>query len=151
MSIIYSWTRQNRLSILIKSAPVIIETVDFLTTWLRNPIKLFQHYWSIVCRNTRAGLRHKGPVKDYIKDTLFSLLYTKKWFHKQHARPLLNNSSLPLARNICVSESGQHCSRYWLVAYSAPSHYLNQYWVIVNWTLKNKLQWNFSNKSNFFI
>ena len=25
--------------------------------------------------------------------------------------------------------------------YSAPSHYLNQYWVIVNWTLRNKPQW----------
>ena len=25
-----------------------------------------------------------------------------------------------------------------------PSHYLNQCWVIVNWTLRNKLQWNLS-------
>ena len=28
------------------------------------------------------------------------------------------------------------------MAYSAPSHYLNQCWVIVNWTLRNKLQCN---------
>ena len=27
--------------------------------------------------------------------------------------------------------------RYWLVAYSAPSHYLNQYWHIVNLTPRN--------------
>ena len=27
--------------------------------------------------------------------------------------------------------------------HSAPSHYLNQCWVIVNGTLRNKLQWNF--------
>ena len=27
---------------------------------------------------------------------------------------------------------------------SAPRHYRNQYWVIVNWTLGNKLQWNFN-------
>ena len=26
---------------------------------------------------------------------------------------------------------------------SAPSHYLNQFWNIVNWTLGNKFQWNF--------
>ena len=25
-----------------------------------------------------------------------------------------------------------------------PSHYPNQCWVIVNWTLRNKLQWNFN-------
>ena len=31
-----------------------------------------------------------------------------------------------------------------VVAYSAPSHHLNQCWVIVNWTLRNKLQWNFN-------
>ena len=31
------------------------------------------------------------------------------------------------------------------------SHYLNQYWVIVNWTIRNKLQWKFSQDTNFFI
>ena len=41
--------------------------------------------------------------------------------------------------NICVSESGQHWFRQWLVAYWTPSHYLNQSWLIVNWTLKDKL------------
>ena len=29
------------------------------------------------------------------------------------------------------------------MAYSAPSHYLNQFWSIVNWTLRNKLQKKF--------
>ena len=38
-----------------------------------------------------------------------------------------------------------------LVAWSAPSHYLNQCWNIVNWTLKNKLQWNFNRNSCLFI
>ena len=51
---------------------------------------------------------------------------------------------VPLVPHICVSESGQHWFRQWLVTYSAPSHYLNQCWVIVNWTLMNKLQWNFN-------
>ena len=36
-------------------------------------------------------------------------------------------------------------------AWSAPSHYLNQCWNIVNWTLRNKLQWNFNRNSNIFI
>ena len=30
-----------------------------------------------------------------------------------------------------------------------PSHYLNQCWVIVNWTLRNKLHWNFNWNKNF--
>ena len=30
-----------------------------------------------------------------------------------------------------------------LSAFSAPSHYLNQYRVIVSWSLSNELQWNF--------
>ena len=43
-------------------------------------------------------------------------------------------------QHICVSESSQHWLRKWLIAYSAPSHYLNQCWVIVTWTHRNKLQ-----------
>ena len=45
--------------------------------------------------------------------------------------------------HICVSKLsilGSDNGR--LVAWSAPSHYLNQYWDIVNLTLGNKLQWN---------
>ena len=32
-----------------------------------------------------------------------------------------------------------------------PSHYLNQCWNIVNWTPRNKLQWNINENSNIFI
>ena len=38
-----------------------------------------------------------------------------------------------------------------IMAYSAPSHYLNQCWVIVNWTNSNKVQCTFNQNSNFFI
>ena len=37
------------------------------------------------------------------------------------------------------------------MAYSAPSHYLNQCLVIVNWTNSNKVQCNFNQNSIFFI
>ena len=33
----------------------------------------------------------------------------------------------------------------------APSHYQKQWWNIVNWTLRNKLQWNFNRNSYIFI
>ena len=32
-----------------------------------------------------------------------------------------------------------------------PSHYLNQCWLIVNWTLSNKLQWNFNKNRKLSI
>ena len=32
-----------------------------------------------------------------------------------------------------------------------PNHYLNQCWVIVNWTQRNKLQWNCNQNTKFFI
>ena len=32
-----------------------------------------------------------------------------------------------------------------------PNNYLNQSLLIVNWTLRNKLQWNFNQNSTFFI
>ena len=44
-----------------------------------------------------------------------------------------------------------HWFRQWLVAWSAPSHYLNQCWHIVNLTLMNKLQWNFNRNANISI
>ena len=58
---------------------------------------------------------------------------------------------LPQVMHICISESGQHWFRQWLVAYSAPSHYLNQCWVIVNWTPGDKFQWNFNQNTKLFI
>ena len=60
----------------------------------------------------------------------------------------LQLTHLPQVLHICVSESGQHW--LWLVAYSGPSHYLNQCWIIVNWTLMNKIQLNFNQNTKFF-
>ena len=64
-----------------------------------------------------------------------------------HVCSILNH--IPLVPHICVSESGQYWLRWWLVAYSAPSHHKNQCWVIVNWTLRNKFQWNVLKIQNF--
>ena len=42
--------------------------------------------------------------------------------------------------HICVTNLGHQWFRWWLVACSAPSHYLKQCSIIVNWTLRNKFQ-----------
>ena len=49
--------------------------------------------------------------------------------------------------HICVRKLCHHCLTQWLVACSAPSHYLN----IVNWTLSNKFQWKLNRNLCIFI
>ena len=49
--------------------------------------------------------------------------------------------------HLCVGKLDHHWIRWWLVVWLAPSHYLNQFWNIINWTLRNKPQWNFSRNS----
>ena len=48
-------------------------------------------------------------------------------------------------------QTNHHWFRSWLVAWSAPSHYLKQCWNIVNSNLWNKLQWNPRQNSFIFI
>ena len=60
------------------------------------------------------------------------------------------NSSRPGDAYMC-RQTNHHWFRKWLVAWTAPSHYLKQCWNIVKWTLGNKLQWNFNQNSNIFI
>ena len=38
--------------------------------------------------------------------------------------------------------TNQHWFRQWIVAWTSPTHYLNQCWNIINCTIGNKLHWN---------
>ena len=49
---------------------------------------------------------------------------------------------LHLVSHICVSELVHQRFRLRLIAFSAPSHYLIQCRLIVNWTTANQFQWN---------
>ena len=53
--------------------------------------------------------------------------------------------------HICVIGLGQRWFSQWPIACSAPSHYLNQYWRFVDWTLRNKFQWNSNKNTNHCI
>ena len=57
-----------------------------------------------------------------------------------------HHSTLAFSSSPLVPHMDQHYN-----AYSAPNHYLNQCWVIVNYTLRNKLLWNFNLNTKFFI
>ena len=44
--------------------------------------------------------------------------------------------------HICIVKPKHHLFRYWCVIWLASSHFLNQSWIIVNRSLRNRLQWN---------
>ena len=116
---------------------------------------------------SRLDSSHKGPMMPRL-DTLFEVIISKllnKESRRQWIETLWRSSDVTdqewrmirlaactwkLGSNkgrvthICVSD---HWFRWCLVAWSAPSHYLNQCYNIFNWTLRNKLQWYFNRKS----
>ena len=52
---------------------------------------------------------------------------------------------------IYIIKMGHHWLKWWLVSWSVPSHYLNQYCNIINRTLGNKFSWNLKGDSYIFI
>ena len=60
-------------------------------------------------------------------------------------------TNLPLVPHIYVDKLIRNCFRQWLFACSAPSHYLNQCWLVVNRTLSTKLQWNSNQNDNILF
>ena len=74
-------------------------------------------------------------------------IFCENWVNIIAADALLTH--LPLVPHRCIRELTHLW--WWLVAWSTPSHYLNQCWHIVNWTLRNKLQWNSNQNTKLFI
>ena len=60
-------------------------------------------------------------------------------------------NSLGLSDAYMRQLTNHHWFILWLVAWTVPSHYLNQYWIIVNWTLANIFQWKFNQNTTIFI
>ena len=54
---------------------------------------------------------------------------------------LMNVNWLHLVPHICIVELGHHWFRFWLVTCLAPSHHLNQWWLLISHTPRNRLQW----------
>ena len=50
------------------------------------------------------------------------------------------SSGLPQESSVNINRNNNICSGYGLSPVR-PSHYLNQCWLVVNWTLRKKLQW----------
>ena len=92
--------------------------------------------WSPWPRPNLFTIDHHCPLSDKImKRKKYTYIYTH-WGR---------------VTDICISKLGYHWLEQWLITWSAPSHYLNHCWNIVNWTIRNKFQWNFNLNSNIFI
>ena len=105
--------------------------------WKVSNISCSWFTWLIYPRALGVFLSHDGSQKS----------------QNQLIKPICSITHLPLVPHTCGGELGRHWFRYWLGACSAPSHYLNQCWPIVNWnwTFRNKLQWNSNRNTKFFI
>ena len=72
----------------------------------------------------------------------------KSWYsHLSSIFGLLDVTHCPPLTQILqihVNDLGTHWLRQSLVACSAPSHYLNQFWYIINWTIRDTFQWKFN-------
>ena len=94
----------------------IIAIHDEVTTW-----KHFPYHWPFV----RGNLLVRTFIWHNCKD--FTGICLSHWSR---------------VTRVCVGRLRHHWFKYWLAAWLAPSHYLNQCWNIVNWTLGNKLRRN---------
>ena len=71
-----------------------------------------------------------------------------RMFHRTN-RTLFN--SLRPSDTYMHQWTDHHWFRYWLVDWSAPSHYQNRCWNIVNSNLRNKIQWKLEGNPYIFI
>ena len=78
------------------------------------------------------------------------------WCHWNNYGTVINcytwylNSSPPSAA-FMRQWTGSSLVKVMACRYLAPSHNLNQWWIIVNWTPRNKFQWNFNQNTHLFI
>ena len=98
----------------------------------------------------------KGPI-----DNSPALVQIMAW-RRPGDKPLFEPMLVSLLTHIWVKtlrpndiymcqQTNHRWFRQWLVAWPAPSHYINHCWNIVNWVLRNKLQWNLNRNSYIFI
>ena len=103
--------------------------------------------WHSLENNFAQNVQATGVCKEFDNYTLkWGLLKPRSLISTLVIFPILL-SHWSRVTHICVSSLTIISSDN---GWSAPSHYLNQCWNIVNWTLRNKLQWNFNRNSKHF-
>ena len=110
--------------------------------------------WRYFCKMTSSALMRRSHGKEFIVNTR-TCAHVPISFCKRDVNPYPSVlTRWGRLMHICVTNLGHHWFRWWLVAWSAPSHCLNQCCVIVNLTLGSKLgskQSNCIQNLNIFI
>ena len=108
------------------------------------------------------------PIQQWPSTTIAVTVVTLMWWWRSSKKSRLWRFCLFVSEKLPRAErrSNLHCSisasdrfgygtrrglAMMMIAWPAPSHYLKQCWNIVNWTLGNKLQWNFNRNLHIFI
>ena len=118
----------------------------WFVTWWHQAITWTNVYFSSV----RFCGSHPRAISLWVPKLLFCIMFEHYTF-KSTATSLRGLwVAAPRDAYIC-QETNQHWLRWWLVAWTAPCHYLNQWWNIVDWTLRNKRQGNFNPNWHIFI
>ena len=118
--------------------------------------KCFDVFWGVFTHQaitwTSVGLLSIGTLTTNISVKFESKCDTslcKNAFGKVAYKVSFNNGQCFQALHE-LTHWGRVTHPGWRIYASVPNHYLNQYWFIVNWTLRNKLQWNFNQSYNSF-
>ena len=120
--------------------------------------------WDHLINHTDPGYLHRFLCISLItprhfnegqSDCLLALANCEQWVcpgYDKHILSCMGDTyySSPPSAAYMRKWNGSALVQIRLVAFSAPSNYQNQCWVIVNWTRRDKLQWKFSQIINFF-
>ena len=120
----------------------------------------FSHWWLMYLLWNCHQMNVTGPSDD--KSTLVQVMVWCRqaitWANVEpdpcrHMASLGHNelTHLPLVLSICISELGQALVQIKACRLFGTKPLLNQYWVIANWTFRNKLQWNSHQNTKLFI
>ena len=85
------------------------------------------------------------PQRKAMSDKVYRNIYLQTLLGSSHVTSWRYNVFHKNAKDF-----GTPCLVY-IIFVCGSSHCLNQCWVIVNWTLMNKLQWNFNQNTKLFI
>ena len=126
-----------------------IRFFGFWTAWFR------QRNWGLLCNfsfkfhvHVLCGCRQKpNDCQLCLFQNGCLVILNNVQLQSTHCYPLLWGGGILVDHWSAISS----WFSWWLVTWPAPSHYLNQWWNIVDWTLGNKLQWNLNQNLHIFI
>ena len=118
-----------------------------MTSWWRHQMETFSAWLALCAENSPVPGEFSAQRPVTRSFDVFFGLHMNKQLSKQCGGWWFETHSGSLWRQCNVIELGQHCSRQWLVACFAPSHYPNQCWLTVAWIVGNKLMSSFQVQS----